>query len=67
MAQYDVPPPPATLPNPPWFQLLYARVKVANITEGLTVVVPLAKLTPTGQNGSLTFTNGVLTVQTPAT
>lgn len=36
-------------------------------TPGLTVVVTTAKLTSGGTNGSMTFTNGILTAQTPAT
>lgn len=34
---------------------------------GLTVTIVTAKLTGVGTNGSMTFTNGVLTAQTPAT
>jgi len=34
---------------------------------GLTVVVATAKLTLAGANGSMTFTNGLLTAQTQAT
>lgn len=34
---------------------------------GLNVTVTTAKLTSGGANGSMTFTNGVLTAQTPAT
>lgn len=67
MTQYDVPPPPVTLPERGWFQLLYARVKAASTTGGLTVTIQTAKLTPTGQTGSMTFTNGSLTNQTQAT
>jgi hypothetical protein len=36
-------------------------------TAGLSVTITTAKLTPTGSNGSMTFTNGLLTAQTPAT
>lgn len=39
----------------------------ANITGGLTVTITTAKLTTLGSNGSMTFTNGILTAQTPAT
>lgn len=35
--------------------------------SGLTVVITTAKLTGGGANGSMTFTNGILTAQTPAT
>jgi hypothetical protein len=31
------------------------------------VVIATAKLTPGGANGSMTFTNGILTASTPAT
>jgi hypothetical protein len=34
---------------------------------GLSVTITTAKLTPTGTNGSMTFTNGILTAQTQAT
>jgi len=39
----------------------------ANITGGLSVTITTAKLTLTGTNGSMTFTNGILTAQTQAT
>jgi hypothetical protein len=35
--------------------------------SGLTVVITTAKLTPTGSNGNMHFTNGILTSQTQAT
>lgn len=35
--------------------------------SGLTVTITTAKLTSGGTDGSMTFTNGVLTAQTPAT
>jgi len=35
--------------------------------SGLSVTITTAKLTPTGANGSMTFTNGILTAQTQAT
>ncbi len=34
---------------------------INTIADGITVVVPLAKLTDLGTQGSLTFTNGILT------
>jgi hypothetical protein len=34
---------------------------------GFSGIVTTAKLTPSGTNGTMTFTNGVLTAQTPAT
>ncbi len=42
-----------------------ATTAPAAITVSATIVT--AKLTPGGANGSMTFTNGVLTAQTPAT
>jgi hypothetical protein len=38
-----------------------------NNLAGLSVTITTAKLTPGGANGSMTFTNGILTAQTPAT
>jgi hypothetical protein len=37
------------------------------ITGGYTGTITTAKLTTLGSNGSMTFTNGILTAQTPAT
>ena len=37
------------------------------VAAGITVVIATAKLTSGGANGSMTFTNGVLTAQTAAT
>ena len=34
---------------------------------GVSATITTAKLTPGGTNGSMTFTNGILTSQTPAT
>lgn len=39
----------------------------APLSAGLNVTITTAKLTGGGTNGSMTFTNGVLTSQTPAT
>jgi hypothetical protein len=39
----------------------------AEIAAGLTVIITTAKLTAGGVNGSMTFTNGILTAQTAAT
>ena len=36
-------------------------------TPGVTATIVTAKLTSLGSNGSMTFTNGLLTAQTPAT
>ena len=41
--------------------------KLTGIPTGLSVTITTAKLTSGGTNGSMTFTNGVLTAQTPAT
>jgi hypothetical protein len=38
-----------------------------SLDTGLNVTIATAKLTPGGANGSMTFTNGVLTAQTQAT
>ena len=37
------------------------------VNNGITVVITTAKLTVAGVNGSMTFTNGILTAQTQAT
>lgn len=37
------------------------------LTNGITVVIVTAKLTGIGANGSMTFTNGILTAQVAAT
>ena len=39
----------------------------AAVAAGLTATITTAKLTALGANGSMTFTNGVLTAQTQAT
>lgn len=39
----------------------------AHVFTGLNVTITTAKLTSGGANGSMTFTNGVLTAQTAAT
>jgi hypothetical protein len=43
-----------------------ARTNIG-LGSGLSVTINTAKLTPTGTNGSMTFTNGILTAQTQAT
>lgn len=63
----QLPPPPDDLPQLRWFNLLYNRVLGVNPTVGLTLTVTTAKLTALGVNGSLTFTNGVLTSSVQAT
>jgi hypothetical protein len=40
---------------------------LTDLPPGLTVVITTAKLTTTGANGSMTFTDGRLTTQTQAT
>lgn len=45
----------------PWYFFLQG------LSNGLTVKITTAKLTGGGTNGSMTFTNGILTSQTPAT
>jgi len=44
-----------------------STAEAAALASGLTVVITTAKLTGLGANGSMTFTNGVLTAQTQAT
>jgi hypothetical protein len=48
-----------------WFQFFDSLVKKLNSVSagGFTGTVPLAKLTGGGVNGSLTFTNGILTAR----
>ena len=45
-----------------WLMLLYNMLK-----PGITVTVPVAKLTGGGSNGSLTYKNGILTAAVPPT
>jgi hypothetical protein len=40
---------------------------MATQNTGITVTITTAKLTTGGTNGSMTFTNGILTAQTQAT
>ena len=40
---------------------------ISGTPTGLSVTITTAKLTPTGTNGSMTFTNGILTSQTQST
>lgn len=54
---------PATgSPGTPTFRSI-----VASDLPGLTATITTAKITSGGANGSMTFTNGLLTAQTPAT
>lgn len=57
-----------------WFLKLFQVISFSGLADnqaanlpGLTVVIVTAKLTAIGANGSMTFTNGILTAQTPAT
>lgn len=57
-----------------WFLQLYNLILFSGLASnqadnlpGLSVTITTAKLTPAGANGSMTFTNGILTSQTPAT
>lgn len=45
-----------------WFRAVWAILR-----PGQTVTITTAKLTGGGANGSMVFTNGVLTSSTPAT
>jgi hypothetical protein len=45
-----------------WLRNLYNTLK-----PGITVTITTAKLTAGGANGSMTFQNGILIAQTPAT
>jgi hypothetical protein len=49
-----------------WLNLLYEMLK-GTIGQGFTGTVVTAKLTVGGTNGSITFTNGVVTQQVAAT
>lgn len=49
-----------------WFFQLYTLLN-KTVAVGQSVTITTAKLTTTGTNGSMTFVNGVLTAQTPAT
>jgi hypothetical protein len=42
-------------------------ISAAAAPSGVTATITTAKLTVAGANGSMTFTNGILTAQTPAT
>ena len=43
------------------------QTQAANLSSGISVTITTAKLTALGANGSMTFTNGILTAQTQAT
>ena len=40
---------------------------LSGVAVGVSATITTAKITPTGASGSMTFTNGILTAQTPAT
>lgn len=48
-----------------WYDYFYRQSQSLNL--GISVVITTAKLTGGGVNGSMTFTNGILTAQTQAT
>ena len=56
-----------------WFKSLFDTFNAniatlqARLNPGITVTITTAKLTVGGANGSMTFTNGILTAQTQAT
>lgn len=43
------------------------QIKVAGLPTGISATIATTKLTAGGANGSMTFVNGMLTAQTPAT
>lgn len=51
--------------EPNWYDYFYRQGYTLNL--GISVVITTAKLTGGGANGSMTFTNGILTAQTQAT
>jgi hypothetical protein len=52
----------------PAFTDISGRITTAQApADGLSVTITTAALTPGGTQGSMTFTNGILTAQTPAT
>ena len=55
-----------TLPWFGWFTKLVAVVN-GNLAAGFSGTIATAKLTSGGANGSMTFVNGILTAETPAT
>ena len=44
-----------------------STIPYTNVTGGITRTITTAKLTTLGSNGSMTFTNGILTASTQAT
>ena len=49
-----------------WLNSLF-RLLQGTLGQGFTGTIATAKLTGGGANGSITFANGVVTAQTPAT
>lgn len=78
MALTSIPRPPPRLNQPiaddqkfvqiwyGWFSKLALALQ-GNLAAGFTGTITTAKLTGGGANGSMTFTNGVLTSETAAT
>jgi len=63
--------PPSPVGSPPgsaywndWYEKLRSLVNSLDLGSGLNATVPLAKITPGGTDGSLTFTSGILTALT---
>lgn len=44
-----------------WFSNVYAILQFLQVLQQTNGTIPLAKITGGGANGSLTFTNGVIT------
>lgn len=58
----------ATAAQVPALSALNGQITTSQLpASGLSVTITTAKLTGLGSNGSMTFTNGILTAQTPAT
>lgn len=58
----------ATASQVPALSALTGQITTGQLpASGLSVTITTAKLTTGGTNGSMTFTNGILTAQTPAT
>lgn len=58
----------ATAGQVPALSALSGQITTSQLpASGLSVTITTAKLTTGGTNGSMTFTNGILTAQTPAT
>lgn len=58
----------ATASQVPDLDALDGRITVAQLpSAGISVTITTAAITPTGAQGSMTFENGILTAQVPAT